>query len=92
MARGMRLMLDNPDLRAIPTVAAFFAETDPGTYRRPDAVVSEYAGAGLPVTALSGSADEHLDAICRRGSQCQLAAELPTTLRRQPSSAPCSRQ
>ena len=50
-------------LQGSRAVAAFFAETDPGTYRRLDAVVREYAAAGLPATALSGSADEHLDAV-----------------------------
>ena len=50
-------------LQGSRTVAAFFAETDPGTYRELDAVVREYAAAGLPATALPGSADEHLDTV-----------------------------
>ena len=50
-------------LRGSRTVAAFFAETDPDTYRQLDAVVSEYAATGLPVKALPGSAEEHLDAV-----------------------------
>ncbi len=50
-------------LRGSRTVAAFFAETDPDTYRQLDAVVSEYAATGLPAKALPGSAEEHLDAV-----------------------------
>jgi three-Cys-motif partner protein len=50
-------------LRSSRTVAAFFAETDPGTYRLLDAVVREYAATGLPVKALPGSAEEHLDVV-----------------------------
>jgi three-Cys-motif partner protein len=50
-------------LRGSRTVAAFFAETDPDTYRQLDAVVREYAATGLPAKALSGSAEEHLDAV-----------------------------
>jgi three-Cys-motif partner protein len=42
-------------------VAAFFAETDLGTYQKLEEVVAEYAAMGLPVKALAGSADEHLD-------------------------------
>ena len=50
-------------LQGSRAVAAFFAETDPGTYRMLEGVVGEYAAKGLPAKPLSGSADEHLDAV-----------------------------
>jgi len=50
-------------LQGSRTVSAFFAETDPSNYRKLNAVVSEYAASGLSATALSGSAEEHLDTV-----------------------------
>ena len=50
-------------LQGSRAVAAFFAETDPGTYRMLEGVVGEYAAKGFPAKPLSGSADEHLDAV-----------------------------
>jgi three-Cys-motif partner protein len=50
-------------LQRYRTVATFFAETDPDTYRMLAEVVGEYAARGLPARSLSGSADDHLNTV-----------------------------
>ncbi|MHB1595848.1 MAG: three-Cys-motif partner protein TcmP [Streptosporangiaceae bacterium] len=48
--------------------AAFFAEKDRGDYARLASVVSEYAGRGVPATALFGSVEDHLDEVLAAAS------------------------
>lgn len=44
-------------------VAAFFVEKEPDDFRELRAVVSGYAAEGLPVCALPGTVEEHLDTV-----------------------------
>jgi three-Cys-motif partner protein len=44
-------------------VTAFFVEKDPDNFRELDALVRSYAEQGLPVRALPGRVEEHLDTV-----------------------------